>query len=234
MGRLAAWIATACVALGGCGDDDGGAGGGDRTVETRGSGQTESAETSPGGATGDECDGALRTKRLGFEDLTEGQRVADAYADEGVSFFAGGTGAATANAFGSPASGRVYVAGDHEAVDDNPTEEHGNHLPALPVTLWLHEPGEPDRPAVTDVVRLSLVWTNEGAVSRIEAYDPGGRRIFERDVRGEGGDAVQTVCIREPRIHRVVVRFGVVTAGGDMEDNAGIDDLELGPIRAAP
>lgn len=231
MGRLAAWIATACVALGGCGDDDAGNGTGDTPAEGTGA---SAAETRPEGAPEDGCDGALRTQRLGFEDLSEGQRVSGAYADDGVSFFAGGIGAATANAFGSPASGRVYVAGDHEAIDENPTEEHGNHMPALPVTLWLHEPGEPDRPAVTDVARLSLVWTNEGSVSRIEAYDPGGRRIFERDVRGEGGGAVQTVCIRERGIHRVVVRFGVVTADGQMEDNAGIDDLELGPIRPAP
>jgi len=210
-----------------CGDDDASAEEAQTTPEAPAEPASPAVDQD---ADDDPCARALRTERLDFETLTEGQRVADAFAEKGVSFFAGGSEPVIANATGSPASGRVYVAGDHEAVDDNPTEERGNDVPAPPVTFWLHEPGEPDRPAITDVVRMQLVWVNETSVSRVEAYAPDGTRIFQQDYPGAGGEQTQSVCILADDIHRVVARFGPGTPDGPMEDNAGVDVVELGPI----
>ncbi len=166
---------------------------------------------------------------IGFDDVADGTTVADRYASSGVVFSGPGDGPATFGVFGSPASFRNYLVGEHEGTEDkNDTSEFGNGKPAVEIGFrFVQEDAK--TPGVTSRVSLVIIYLNRGSRARIRALDVEGLVLTETVVEGVLGAYAIPAELSATGIAAVRVTF---ERDKGFEDNAGIDDLSFGPVVA--
>lgn len=167
---------------------------------------------------------------LGFDELAEATVLDKQYVKHGVQFTSGGAkGPAVFGVFGSPASFRNFLVGEHEGTEDkNDTSEYGNGKPAVSIGMTFVTP---NGPGVTTRVAMKIIYLNVGSTATVRAYGVDGAVVAESVVEGKLGAFSQPVEVKAEGIARVEVSFG---RPDGIEDNAGIDDLFFHPVTAAP
>lgn len=162
---------------------------------------------------------------LGFDDLPDATVVTDQYAARGVVFGSDGQAPSTFGVFGSPASFRNYLVGEHEGTEDkNDSSEFGNGKPARDIVMRFVSG---DGAGATARVAMVITYLNVGSVARVQAMDAQGAVVAEATVTGRLGGFALPVEVRGASIARVRVRF---ERADGFEDNAGIDDLSFDPV----
>jgi hypothetical protein len=168
---------------------------------------------------------------IGFDDVQDGTAIAAQYAGLGVVFEGVSGGPFAFGVFGSPASFRNYLVGEHEGLEDkNDSSEYGNGRPAAGIDMRFVV-GDGKAPGVTSRVSMAIIYLNVGSRARVQAVGVSGETIAEEVVVGRLGAFAQKVELRGVGIARVRVRF---ERDEGFEDNAGIDDLSFDNVAAPP